>query len=594
MRSTRVDGYAPIREYAAIGDGRTVALVAADGSIDWLTLPTISGPAVFSALLDAERGACFELRPDGEFEVERAYLEETNVLRTRFRTTGGTLEVTDALTLQDGGLLPWFELVRRLEAPDGDVPVRWRVRPRFDFARRAPKLDSRNGVPVLVDGRTILAVRSFGAGEPVATDDEVAGRCTIRAGDSAMLCLLSVDNEPIPLPPRDEIETRIDGTCEAWRRWADGARYEGPHRTAVVRSALVLKLLIYAPSGAMAAAPTTSLPEKIGGGRNYDYRYAWVRDASFALDALMELGYREQAHDSLSWLLDATRRSHPRLQPMYSLSGDVLPEQEELPLAGYRGSRPVLRGNRAAHQIQLGAYGELLETIALYVEQGNALDRETAVRVREIVDLTCEIWRNEDSGMWELPEERHYTVSKIACWCAIERALQLAGGGQVDGDRDRWRAEQEAIRTFVDERCWSDSRCAYAFYAGTDDLDASLLRFSRSLFFERERLASTVDAIRDELAEGPLLYRYSGMRGQEGAFLACSFWLVGALATLGRVDEAEALFGELLERANDVGLYSEEMDPESGEMLGNFPQGLTHLAVIDAAYDLEEARNGTS
>ena len=594
MRATRVDGYAPIREYAAIGDGRTVALVAADGSIDWLTLPTIGGPAVFSALLDAESGGRFELCPDGEFDVERAYLEGTNVLRTRFRTARGTLEVTDAVTLQDGGLLPWFELVRRLEARDGDVPVRWRVRPRFDFARQAPKLDSRNGVPVLVDGRTVLAVRSFGAGEPVATDDEVAGRCTVHAGDSAVLCLLSVDNEPIPLPPREEIEIRIDGTCDAWRRWADGACYDGPYRAAVMRSALALKLLIYSPSGAMAAAPTTSLPEKIGGDRNYDYRYAWVRDATFALDALMELGYREQAHDSLSWLLDATRRSHPRLQPMYSLSGDVPPEQEELPLAGYRGSRPVLRGNRAARQIQLGAYGELLETIALYVGQGNALDRETAVRAREIVDFTCEIWRNEDSGMWELPEERHYTVSKIACWSALERALELAGGGHVDGDCERWRAEQAALRAFVDERCWSESRRAYTFYAGTDDLDASLLRFSHSRFFERERLASTVEAIREELAAGPLLYRYSGMCGQEGAFLACSFWLVGALANLGRVDEASALFDELVECANDVGLYSEEMDPGSGELLGNFPQGLTHLALIDAACDLEDARKETS
>ncbi len=590
----RIEGYAPIRDYAAIGDGRTVALVASDGSIDWLALPTISSPAIFAGLLDPERGGSFTLAPEEPYRVERAYVPETNVLQTDFVTRKGTLRVTDALTLQDGGLLPWFELVRSVEALTGGVAFRWQVRPGFHFGLEQAHLARKDGIPMLRNGRTVLAVRSFGAGEPVPSGDAVAGECTLKKGERGLVCLISVDKEPVPLPERDEIEIRLGGTCEAWQRWVNGATYAGKHREAVLRSALALKLLIYAPSGAVAAAPTTSLPERIGGSRNYDYRFAWVRDAAFTLDALINLGYREQAHGSLSWLLEATNRSHPRLQPMYTLSGDVPEDECELPLAGYRGSQPVQLGNRAARQRQLGAYGELLETVALYVQEGCILDDETSVRIAEIADFVCTIWRNEDCGMWELPDEQHYTVSKIACWSALQRALELATNGQIEGDTDRWRREQEEIRRFVDERCWSESRSAYTFYAGTEDLDAALLRFSHSHFFEPERFASTVEAIREELAEGPLLYRYSGMRGQEGAFLACSFWLVGALTKLERLDEAEALLDELIELGNDVGLYSEEMDPGSRELLGNFPQGLTHLALINAACELKEARNGTS
>lgn len=352
--------------------------------------------------------------------------------------------------------------------------------------------------------------------------------------------------------------------------------------------------MIYEPSSAVAAAPTTSLPERVGGDKNYDYRYAWVRDAAFTLEALIRLGYREQVHASLSWLLDATKSSHPRLRPMYTLSGSVPDDEVELLLAGYRGSQPVRSGNRAARQRQLGAYGDLMETIALYVRGGNALDGETAVRVRELADVVCASWRNEDSGMWELPEERHYTISKVGCRAALELAVRLADDGHLEGDTDRWRHEAEAIRSFVEEECWSESRGAYALYAGSHDLDAAILRAASWHVFDRDRLAATVEAIREELGEGPLLYRYSGMREREGAFLACSFWLVGVLVQLDRVDEASSLLTELLQLGNDLGLYSEQIDPQTGELLGNFPQGLTHLALIGAAHELEEARSETT
>ncbi len=572
----------------------TVALVVADGAVDWLSLPTIGSPAVFARLLDAERGGSFTLAPEGRFEVERRYLPRTNVLETQFRTGQGTVRVTDALMLQDGIPLSWFELARKLECIDGEVAMHWRVQPRFDFGRSAATLDWVGDVPVLRDGRTLLSVRSFGAGDPIPADGAVAGSCTLAEGGSALLCLISVDGEPLPLPERDEIEARFEGTCGAWRRWADAAVYQGEHRETVVRSALALKLLIYEPSSAVAAAPTTSLPERVGGDKNYDYRYAWVRDAAFTLEALIRLGYREQVHASLSWLLDATKSSHPRLRPMYTLSGSVPDDEVELLLAGYRGSQPVRSGNRAARQRQLGAYGDLMETIALYVRGGNALDGETAVRVRELADVVCASWRNEDSGMWELPEERHYTISKVGCRAALELAVRLADDGHLEGDTDRWRHEAEAIRSFVEEECWSESRGAYALYAGSHDLDAAILRAASWHVFDRDRLAATVEAIREELGEGPLLYRYSGMREREGAFLACSFWLVGVLVQLDRVDEASSLLTELLQLGNDLGLYSEQIDPQTGELLGNFPQGLTHLALIGAAHELEEARSETT
>ena len=450
-------------------------------------------------------------------------------------------------------------------------------------------------MPVLRRGRTLLAVRSFDAGEPLGAEGSVSGSFALSAGESALLCLISVENEPLPLPLREEVEARFESTCGGWRRWSGNASYEGDYREAVVRSALALKLLVYAPTGAVAAAPTTSLPERIGGDKNYDYRFAWVRDTAFVLDALTRLGYREQVHGSLSWLLAATNRSHPRLQPMYTLAGDVPDgDEEELPLAGYRGSQPVRRGNRAAGQRQLGTYGDLLETIGLYVENGNALDAETSRRVCEIADFVCSIWHEQDSGIWELPEERHYTSSKIACWAALERALELAHDGHIEGDTDRWRRQAESVRTFVQEECWSPGRGAYVFYAGTEKLDAAVLRVARWSIFEPDRLESTIEAIREELGEGPLLYRYSGMRGQEGAFLACSFWLVEALVHLGRVQEASSLMAELVTLGNEVGLFSEQIDPETRELLGNFPQALTHLALINAAHALEEVRHESS
>ncbi|HET8607167.1 MAG TPA: glycoside hydrolase family 15 protein [Gaiellaceae bacterium] len=590
----RVDGYAGIEDYAVLSDGRTIALVALDGSVDWLSVPTMDGTSVFGALLDAERGGSFWLRPQGEFEVSRRYVPHTNVLETTFAAAHGRLRVREALTLQDGGLVPWIELARAIECLEGSVRIRWECRPRFDFGRTECEIEERNGIVIARGGRDYLALRAWDAGEPQHTAGTIAGETELGEGDTALLSCICVDDEPIPCPPREEVEQRLDGTCKAWRRWVARNEYDGPWKREVERSALALKALTYSPSGAMAAAATTSLPEIVGGERNYDYRFSWIRDSAFAIDALSRLGFREQVHESLSWLLAATEPTHPRMEPLYTLGGGVPRRQSELPLAGWRGTRPVRKGNSATGQLQPGTYGDLLETVRLYVHHGNLLDSGTATRIVEICNLLARTWRNEDSGFWELPDRRHYTISKLQAWGAFDRALGLVEDGEVEVDdetRTRWQRTQEQIRDFVETRCWSDARRSYTFHADADTLDASLLLNARIGFLDPagERFGSTIDAIREELsAGGPLLYRFSELRGREGAFVACSFWLVTALVRAGRDGEAREQMDAMVELGNDVGLFSEQIDPETLTFRGNTPQALSHLALIDAATILHE------
>ncbi len=587
VRPRRERGYAPIGDYAAIGDGRTVALVALDGAVDWLPVTAMDGATVFGALLDARSGGSFELAPVADYHVSRRYADATNVLETTFLADSGTTVLTDSLNLQDGGQLSWVELVRRVRCVDGESTLAYRLTPRFDFGRSPTSVQSRGETLIAKCGAHSMAFQAWGAGTPLHSDDQLSGEFTLSAGQEALLVCTLVEQEPIPLPPRAEIEVRTRRSEQAWRRWLDFHSYEGPWPQAVARSLLALKLLTTTRTGAISAAATSSLPERIGGPRNYDYRYAWIRDTALALDALGAVGYREQVHESLSWVLAASRGTHPRMEPFYTLHHEVPRSCSELPLDGYRGSKPVLKGNSASGQLQLGCYGNLLETIELYVQHGNALDSETGLRVAEVADHVCRIWRKADSGIWELPDLRHYTLSKINCWVALDRAIRLARRGEApDRNLGTWRAHAEQIRGWVYERCWSSAKRSYAFHAGSDDLDASVLQAVRVGFLtgEDRRCGQTIDAIRRELsAGGPLLYRYSGQGRYEGAFLACSFWLVEALARVGRLPEARETMDELVALANDVGLYAEEIDPDSGEMLGNFPQALSHLALINAA-----------
>lgn len=594
--SPRVDGYAALRDYAVIGDGRTAALVARDGSVDWLPLPDLDSPAVFAAVLDSERGGRFALAPEVPFGVERRYVPETNVLETTFLTAQGTVRVSDALTLPGGGLEPLRELQRRVEGLSGKVPLRWRVEPRFGFGGAPVRLARREGVAVATTAGEAVGLCASDAGAVEIDADSISGRFDALEGSSAALALGAAHQEPLVFPVRDELEARFEHTCATWRHWARARVYDGPWRDAVIRSALALKLLVYAPSGAVAAAPTASLPEELGGERNFDYRFSWIRDSAFTIDAFLQLGCPAEADAYFWWLMHATQLTAPRLRVLYRLDGGDHTSEETLPLAGYRASRPVRVGNEAGDQLQLDTYGELLQTAWLYARAGNSIDRDIGRRLAAIADFVCDSWRRPDAGIWEVRSEPcHFTQSKMMCAVALERALALAEQDALPGRHAaRWRTEAAAIRDFVESRCWSDEKRAYVRFAGGAELDASLLLAALHEYgsAKDERMRATIDAIVRELRAGPLVHRYlgeDGLPGSEGAFVACSFWLAEALARAGRVDEGAELFEELVGLANDVGLYAEELDPASGEFLGNMPQGLSHLALISAATSLAEA-----
>jgi GH15 family glucan-1,4-alpha-glucosidase len=589
-------GFVPIGDYAAIGDGRTVALVAGDGSIDWLCLPDLDSPSVFAAVLDADRGGNFALRPEISAEVRRRYLPDTNVLETTFTTAQGVVQVTDAMTLPNTELGPTRELIRLVVGLAGRVPMRWRITPAFDYGAASPRLERRGGVPVALAGPDALAVCSWGAGEAQLDNQSIFGRFETEESGSALIALCGSHQEPLVFPPRQDVEARLTATTAYWREWAANRAYDGPWRNEVIRSALALKLLFHAPSGAIAAAASASLPEEIGGERNWDYRFCWVRDSAFTLQALLQLGCPQEAEAFFWWLLHASQLSRPRLQVLYRLDGSESATERTLELDGYRGSRPVRVGNAAAAQTQLDIYGALLQTALVYTEAGGRLDRETGRRLAGIADLVCQTWRQPDSGIWEVRSEpAHFTQSKMMCWVALDRAVHLCDIGHIPrAHASTWRREQLAIREFIETQCWSERVGSYTRWAGGEDLDASVLL---GILFgygapDASRLGSTVDALRRELGRGSLVSRYSGedgLRGTEGAFLCCSFWLVDALARVGRLDEATALMQELIAVANDVGLYSEEIDPQTNELLGNTPQGLVHLALINAAVSIAKA-----
>jgi len=591
----RLRGYAPIEDYAAIGDGRTVALVARDGSIDWLPFPALDSPSVFAALLDAKVGGRFVLEPEVPFKTRRRYLPDTNVLETTFITGQGTVRVIDAITLPLGPLGPFMELQRRIEADSGSVPMRWSVEPRFGYGTGRARFGLRGGVPVFESGTDAVAVISYDAAPTESGPGRVAARFQLGAGTDAVVALCFAHQEPLVLPTRPEIDARFEKTCAVWREWARGRSYTGRWQSAVLRSALALKLLVHAPSGALAAAATTSLPEDFGGERNWDYRFSWIRDSAFTLDAFTRLGCPAEARSYFWWLMHASQLTHPRLGVLYRLEGSDRTAEQTLPLEGYRGSRPVRVGNAAGAQLQLDIYGELMETAWLYAETGRRIDRDIARRLAEIADYVCQIWRQPDSGIWEVRSEpAHFTHSKMMCWVALDRAQRLAASGIIPAPgATRWLAESRAIRDFIESECWSGEKRSYVRYAGSEELDASLLLGVLHGYDSPDptRLGQTVAAIQRELGEGPFVRRYGGddgLRGSEGAFVTCSFWLAEALARRGNLAQATELMDELVDLANDVGLYSEEIDPVTGAFAGNFPQGLSHLALISAAIAINE------
>ncbi|MGX6447722.1 glycoside hydrolase family 15 protein [Patulibacter sp. S7RM1-6] len=584
----RRDGHVDLRSYAAIGNGRTVALVAHDGAIDWYPLPDVDSMPVFARLLDAGDGGHLTLAPDAPYRVARRYLPRTNVLETEYETDTGRVRVTDAVNMGTTGRLPWGELARRIEGLEGEVAMSWCIAPGTRLGTAAPWAEhTGNGAVLRVDALTLFACTDA-AGRPDVDDRGVTGAFTTSAGSEHLVALVSSHGEPLRMPRPRAVVANLEHTVAHWRRWCEQFDYDGPYRDVVLRHALALKLLSHNPSGAMAAAATTSLPEGETSRKNWDYRLSWLRDSTYSLHNLVRLGEFEDVHANVSWILRIAREQGPALPVLSALDGTRPFGVKTYDAPGWRGHGPVVSGNDARDQLQLGVYGDVLNIVRLYVDDGNVLDVATARMVADVADRTCDVWRQPDAGMWELDELRHYTSSKMGCWQALDCAVRLAEEGHVSGNGGRWERERDRIAAWVAEHCWSAARRSYVWYPGTDRLDASVLLHAVSGFDRGPRMDATIDAIRDELGRGPLVYRFSGAEDEEKTFVACAFWLVDALACLLRRDEAVALMDDLLVLANDVGLYSEMIDADDRSFWGNLPQALSHLALVRAALTLQE------
>ncbi|HEV7427258.1 MAG TPA: glycoside hydrolase family 15 protein [Thermoanaerobaculia bacterium] len=590
----------PIADYAAIGCTRSVALVSRGGSIDWLCWPRFDSSSIFGRLLDAGKGGFFAIHPSAEHQAKRRYLDGSNVIETTFTTDSGTARMLDLMPVMTEDekrttLSPFRQLLRRIEVIDGEVPIEVIYLPRPDYARITPRLSHRGDSIHCEWGARVLNLRSdadFDIDNGTAT-----ARMSLKAGESRTFAIGFDDHTPAVLPSLDD--GAIERTVKFWSDWSSQLTYDGPHRALVLRSALVLKLLTYAPTGAIVAAPTTSLPEFIGGVRNWDYRYCWLRDASWTVTALYDCGFSSEGAAFLDWLLYSTRLTHPHLQMLYDVFGEShVPEKTLDHLAGYRDSRPVRIGNEAHSQFQLDVYGELLGAVEEATRRGETLDRDVQNLLRRLTEIVCDRWQEPDAGIWEKRGgARQHVHGKVMAWSALDSAQRIAKRCKVKIDHARVEKTKAAIHEAVMTRGFNARRNSFTSIFDDDEVDASLLFIARVGFIDATdpRMLGTIDAIRSDLGHYGLMYRYDsratddGLPSGEGAFLACSFWLVEALALAGRVDEARTLFDDIVRHGNDAGLFAEEIDVHTGDLLGNFPQALTHIALLTAALCLAQA-----
>jgi len=612
----RSRSYPPIGDYALIGGCHSAALVSRDGSIDWCCLPRFDSGSAFGRLLDSEAGGRCSIAPAGDardWESSRRYLDDTLVLETRFRGRDGETRLVDFFvasentTAGEGARAArQRRIVRVIEGIQGSVELEIRVAPRFDYGEVRPWM-RRHGHRLFsaIGGNDALVVWCDEELEE-NPEHELVAHTTVAAGDRTRLSLAYCRPELIDACGPDEpdpgaLDRELDGTVRWWRDWSESLRLSTRDEPGARRSGIVLKALTYAPTGAIVAAPTTSLPEAIGAARNWDYRYAWVRDASFSARAFAELGAVREADAFRAFIMRSAAGHAEDLQVLYGVGGERrLPQQELNALEGYRGSRPVRVGNNAAYQSQLDAYGELVNLTWRWHGRGHSPSDDDWRFLVSLIEHATQSWRHPDRGIWEWPgDSDHFVHSKVLCWSALDRGIRLADECMRRAPTRRWKRARDELAEAIDRHGYDRKRGVYVQAFDRSELDAALLLLPTAEFiaWDDERMVRTVAAVQEELDAGDgLLYRYrrdDGLGPREGAFLCCSFWLVECLARGGDVRQAREVFDKALANSNDLGLFSEEIDPESGELLGNFPQGLTHLAHISAATALAEADRAT-
>ncbi len=604
----RTDGYLPIAAYGLIGDCRSAALVGSDGSIDWLCLPRFDDPSLFGRILDASRGGHWQVCPVDAYRAVPRYRDRSNILETIFTTADGMVVITDFMPVDEDTIehhaRPHREprVVRIVECLTGTVAMRHQFKPAPDYAAGRVRFRAQ-GWRVHANSAALHVC--------LQSTVEVSGataRWRMRAGDVIALALRSDRCGPCTSLQRQwSVEHARDlarGTQEFWWKWIDRCRYEGPYEKHVVRSALALKLMTYAPTGAMVAAPTTSIPEQIGGPRNWDYRFTWLRDASFTLYAFFQVGMVAEANAFFSWLMHIGLARHGTdVANLYTLDGEARADEVVLDqLSGYRNSSPVRIGNAAIHQLQLDVYGELLDSAYLYARFGGVISQSLWAELRAVVNLAIDRWELPDASIWEpRGRDQNYTYSKMMCWVAVDRGLRIADRFDLPHEGARWRAARRDIHKAVTSRGFSKRLNSFTQALDGEELDASMLRMAQVRFLADDdpRLLGTIEAVGTHLGDGVLVHRYDmarggdGLPGDEGAFLLCSFWLADALAHVGQQEKAQLWFEKLLAFSSPLLLYSEEADTRTADLLGNFPQAFTHLALIGAAVNIERARSRT-
>jgi GH15 family glucan-1,4-alpha-glucosidase len=608
--TSKAEEFRPISDYGLIADCNSAALVDTDGSVSWLCMPRYDSPAVFARILDPD-GGHWSITPTGPSRSERRYLPGTLVLETTFTTDTGSVKLIDAMAFaarqrdHELGLHAPHLLLRLVEGLVGEVELHLSLAPRPEYGLVKPLFRQTDSGGKTFGGPNQLVISS--GTETAIEDATMFSTFTVSAGVRSGFALQWAPPEgpaPEPFAP-DQVSARIEDTVQGWRSWeAAHDIYQGPHRELVRLSSRVLKGLTYRPTGAIVAAPTTSLAETVGGERNWDYRYAWIRDASLTLEALYIGACSDEAEEFVSFMTSSAggRASGRSLQIMYGIGGEHDLSERELPhLRGWRNSRPVRVGNGAWGQTQLDVYGELLNCLYVYSEQLGDLHPEIQLFVADLANTAARRWRDTDAGMWEMRgEPRHHLSSKVLCWVALDRAIALANKLGEHAEIERWAAERDEIRNAVLTRGWSEGRQAFTQAFDSDELDAAALLMPIFGFLPAtdERMRSTIDAIAADLTQDGLVLRYrneqglnaDGLAGEEGTFVICSFWLVSALAKAGEADRAEALFDLLVSYANDVGLLAEEIDTARGELLGNYPQAFSHIGLITAAWEIDKAR----